>query len=434
MKRYFIYIAGFLLLILSYSPIYSQLSSEQGMTLDKIVAIVGEEIIMQSDIDGRLAILKQQNPKIDINDPTLRQKVLDAAINEYLVVSKAIEDSIVVTEEEINEKWEEAKADFIQYYGSLKRVEDIYGMSLSRIQLEHRDIVRKQLLAQKLQYKIFGNVKISPKEVEDFYNLYKDSLGIIPMQMDLYHIVKYTSASAKAKEETYELAKKVRDSIVKGGLFADFAKRYSQDPGSASSGGELGWVAKGKLLPEFEKASFDLLPGQTSMPIETPFGYHLIQTLDKNKDSVLSRHILFRVGQTEDDRKYVIGFLNSIRDSVRNGKDFESLAKIYSEETTSKGFGGYLGKMGLEEVPPNIREIVSKLKEGEISEPLPYNVDPSKPAYHIIYKKKEISEHKADLKEDYKLIEQRALAYKKMKMYEDWTAELRKELYWEIKN
>ncbi|ROL61923.1 parvulin peptidyl-prolyl isomerase, partial [Bacteroidetes/Chlorobi group bacterium ChocPot_Mid] len=231
-----------------------------------------------------------------------------------------------------------------------------------------------------------------------------------------------------------ELAKKVRDSIVRGGLFSDFAKRYSQDPGSANSGGELGWVSKGKLLPEFEKAAFELLPGQTSMPVETPFGYHLIQTLDKNKDSVLSRHILFRVGQSEDDRKYVIGFLNSIRDSVAGGKDFESLAKIYSEETTSKGFGGYLGKMGLEEVPPNIREIVSKLKEGEISEPIPYNVDPSKPAYHIIYKKKEISEHKADLKEDYKLIEQRALAYKKMKMYEDWTAGLRKELYWEIKN
>lgn len=434
MKKIFRQIAVSVFFISCYYSVYSQVSTEGGITLDRIVAIVGEEIIMQSDIDGRLAIMKQQNPKVDINDPAIRQKVLDAAINEYLVVSKAIEDSIVVSEEEINEKWEEAKADFIQYYGSLKRVEDIYGMSLSRIQLEHRDVVRKQLLAQKLQYKIFGNVKISPKEVEDFFKEYKDSLGMIPLQMDLYHIVKYTSASEKAKEETYELAKKVRDSIVKGGIFSDFAKRYSQDPGSAASGGELGWVSKGRLLPEFEKAAFDLLPGQTSMPIETPFGFHLIQTLDKNKDSVLTRHILFRVGQSEDDKKFVIEFLNSLKDSVAKGRDFESLAKTFSEETTSKGFGGNLGRMSLEEVPVNLREIVSKLKEGEISEPIPYNIDPSKPAYHIVYKKKEIPEHKPDIKEDYKLIEQRANVYKKMKMYEEWIAQLRKELYWEIKN
>jgi len=433
-KRYSKEILTVLFLLIVQSELsFSQTTQEEGQVLDRIVAIVGEEIIMQSDIEGKLAILKQQNQKLNMNDPSIRQKVLDAAINEYLVVTKAIEDSIVVAEDEINSEWERVKTELVQYYGSFKRIEDVYGMSMSRIQFEYRDIVRKQLLAQKLQQKKFMNIKISPKEIEDFYNEQKDSLPKVPLQVDLYHIVRYTTPSLKAKEEVYELAKRVRDSIISGGSFSDYAKRYSQDPGSANSNGELGWFGKGKLLIEFEKAAFDLLPGQTSMPIETPFGYHIIQTLNKNKDSVNTRHILFRFGQTEDDKNNIIAFLSSIKDSLKSGNDFETLAKKYSEEISTKGFGGALGIMPVDQLPMSFQEQVVKLKSGELTEVLPYNIDPAKPAYHIIYKKMEVLEHEPNLKEDFKILEQKALVYKKMKIYEDWIQQLRKELYWEIK-
>ncbi|MFH1049665.1 MAG: peptidylprolyl isomerase [bacterium] len=414
--------------------IKAQSGLEEGQTLDRIVAIVGEEIIMQSDIEGKLAILKQQNPDMNTDSPAIRKQVLDAAINEYLVVSKAIEDSVIVTEDEINSEWERFKADLVQYFGSYKRIEDVYGMSLSRIQYEYRDVARKQLLSQKLQQTKFGNIKVSPKEVEDFYKEYKDSLPNVPMQVELFHIVKYTTASQTAKEEVYELAKRVRDSIVNGGLFSDFAQKYSNDPGSASSGGELGWFGKGKLLMEFEKAAFELVPGQTSMPVETPFGFHIIQTLSKNKDSVLTRHILFRIGQSEDDKKSVIECLKSFKDSLTKGMDFESLAKKYSEETSTKGFGGALGTMPVDQIPLSFKEQVLATKVADISEPMPYNIDPSKPAYHIIYKKREIPGHPPNLKDDFKILEQKALVYKKMKIYEDWIKQLRSELYWEIKD
>lgn len=409
-------------------------SRTEGLVIDKIVAIVGNEIIMKSDIDGKLQILKYQDKSIDINDPKIRKQILESLINENLIITKAIEDSIVVSDDEINTEWEKFKENLVNYYGSIDRVEDIYGMSLTRIQFEYRDIIKKQLLAQKMQQKKFMNIKITQKEVEDFYNKYKDSLPNIPEQVELYHIVKYVQASRDAKEKVYELAKKVRDSILQGGLFSDFAKRYSQDPGSAIYGGELGWVAKGKLFKEFEKAAFELVPGKTSLPVETPFGYHLIQTLDKNNDSVLVRHILFRFGNSPDDIQKAINFLKSIKDSIKNGLDFETLAKKYSDDYETKGFGGKLGVFTYEQIPLNLQSVIENLNENEISEPQPYNIDPTKPAYHIIFKKKIIPSHKPNLKDDYKILEQKALSFKQLEIYNNWIEELRKELYWEIKD
>jgi len=414
-------------------PIYL-FAQSNGLVLDKIVAVVGNEIIMKSDIDGKLLMLKQQDKSIDINDPTIRKQILDNLINENLIITKAIEDSIVVTEDEINTEWERFKENLIDYYGSINRVEDIYGMSLSRIQFEYRDIIRKQLLAQKMQQKKFLDIKITPKEVEEFFNKYKDSLPDIPRQVELYQIVKYVKASKDAKEKVYELAKKVRDSIMQGGLFSDFAKRYSQDPGTANEGGELGWVAKGMLFKEFEKAAFELVPGKTSLPIETPFGYHLIQTLDKNNDSVLVRHILFRFGNTPEDINEAIDFLKALKDSVQNGANFEILAKKYSDDKDTKGFGGKLGVFAEEQIPTYLQAIIGNLGEGDVSDPQPYNVDPTKPAYYIIYKKKVIPTHKPNLKDDYNILEQKALSFKQLEIYNEWIKELRKEIYWEIKD
>jgi peptidyl-prolyl cis-trans isomerase SurA len=422
-----------LFIITTFFNIAAQENIKEGMVMDKIVAIVGDEIIMKSDIDGKIAILKQENPNIDPNNPDIREKVLKNTIDEYLVIAKAIEDSIVVTDEEINSEWDKLKNELIQYYGSVNRIEDIYGMSFTRLQYDYRDIIRKQLLGQKIQQEKFANVKTKPMEVEEFYNMYKDSLPMIPEQFELNHIVKYINASKNAKEEVYELAKKVRDSIINGGLFSDFAKRYSEDPGTAMDGGELGWFEKGKLFPEFEKVAFELIPGKTSMPVETPFGFHIIQTLDKNKDSVLTRHILFRIGQTESDKEITKQFLLDLKDSIENGCNFEEFARKYSDETETKGFGGSLGTFTKDQLPINFKNEALELNVGEVSDPLPYNVSPSKPAFHIIYKKNQIPEHFPDLEKDYKILEQKALSFKRTQIYEEWITQLRNELYWEIK-
>lgn len=406
---------------------------KEGQSLDKIIAVVGNEVILKSDLDAQVQILAQQNPDMDINDKKTRDEILDAIINEKLVVTKAFEDSIVVSEEEVKQRWDFQLEKMKSYYGSLKRIEDAYRMSITRMQYEYSDIIKKRLLAEKIQQQKFSSISVSSREVKKFYEDNRDSLTNLPEMVEIYHIVKNVEAGKKAKEDTYNLAVSVRDSILKGADFAELAARYSGDPGTASEGGDLGWVGKGRLFREYEKAAFELLPGSYSKPVETPYGYHIIQTIEKTRDSVLTRHILFKLGDSNEDNKVAVSALKALIDSVKNGADFELLAKAYSDEKETKGFGGKLGKMPVENIPPNIKSIVDALADGDVSEPYPYNVNPTQKAFHIVRKKRTIPSHFPSLEEDFKELEQLAIKHKQMKLYQEWIEELRKELYWEIK-
>ena len=406
---------------------------KEGETLDKIVAIVGEEIIMLSDVRSNIMQYAYQNPDINPNDPALEKEVINSLINEKLVITRAKEDSIEVSEDEIEAEWQFMLQHYIQAYGSRERLENVYGMSIERMKYDFRDILKNRLLFEKIKQKKIHEISVSPRDVKDFYTEYKDSIPKIPEQYLIYHIVRYVQTQADAKEITVKLVRKIRDSILAGGDFSDFAKRYSDDPGSAKDGGDLGWVARGKLIKEFEDMAFSLQPGQISLPVESPFGYHLIQTLEKSEDKIKVRHILFKIGQSEEDKQKTIDFLNGIRDSVARGQDFEALAKKYSEEKETQGFGGFIGKIEKARIPESILSIIDGLNDGGVSEPKPYNSDPLKPAFHILYKKKTLPEHQANLDDDYKEVEMLALTFKQNKVFSSWLEELRNSIYWEIK-
>ena len=334
------------------SNVYISIAQDgSSQVLDKVIAVVGREIVLQSDIEGRLAMIAQQNPKINPKDLEIRKKVLESLINERLMVTQAIEDSIVVQDEEINQSLDYMMQNLAQTYGSEKRIEDVYGMSVSRIKKNYREEVRKQLLVEKLQQQKLSSVKCTHREVQDFFNQYKDSIPTVPPQMELAHIVKTIQPSSDAKEEVKNLAKKVRDSIATGGIFADFAKRYSADPGSAASGGELGWIDKGKLVGEYEKAAYNLQSGEISQPVESPFGFHIIQTLDKRKDAIQTKHILFKLGGSGEDKKRTEKILSDIKMRVEKGESFDELAKIFSDEKETQGFGGSMGSVELSRLP-----------------------------------------------------------------------------------
>ncbi|MGA1248971.1 MAG: peptidylprolyl isomerase [Candidatus Kapaibacteriota bacterium] len=412
--------------ILFFLPfMYESAFAQQSQVLDKIVATVGREIVLQSDIEGRIAMFMQQNPKINPSDPTLRKQVLDALISERLMVTKAVEDSIVVQEEEINQSLDFMMQNMMQTYGSEKRVEDLYGMSISRIRKNYREEVRKQLLVERLQQQRFMGVKCSNREVEDFYQQYRDSIRPIPASVELAHIVKHIKPSADAKDEVRKLALRIRDSLVKGVDFAELAKRHSGDPGSAASGGDLGWVDKGKLVSEYERAAYDLQPGETSQPTETPFGFHIIQTIEKRKDAVHTKHILLKLGGSTDDKKRVEQILSDLKERVSKGESFEELAKQYSDEKETQGFGGSMGTIELTRLPADLKSIVEALPEGGVTQPLPYMSDPTKPAMHIILKKKNFAEHAPSLASDYKKIEQMAVQQKQGRLMENFLKELR---------
>lgn len=419
-----------MLLSVSSLSLYSQPS--EGEEIDKIIAVVGNDIILQSELNAQLLMFSQQDPTLNPESPEAQKRVLDMLINEKLVTMKAIEDSVEVTDEEVKAQWQQQLSQYVKYYGSIKRIEDIYGMSIDRMEYEFRDEIRKHLLGQKIKMQKFSEVQVTQREIEEFYAMFKDSLPEIPAQVELYHIVKYIRPSESVKEDVYRLALKVRDSLLQGGDFADFAKRYSGDPGTQTEGGDLGWIKKGKLFPEFEKVAINLTEGQISSPTETPFGFHLIQTLGVNKDSIHARHILFKFTQSSKDKQNAINYLDSIKQGIEKGASFEEMAKIYSEETDTKGVGGLIGKFPLDKIPPALSKVIDKMEIGAISEPMSYGSEP-KPAYHILWKKAIIPAHTATIKQDYKQLELMAKNYKQSQLYQEWVDELRKSMYWEIK-
>lgn len=409
---------------------------KSGEPMDKIVAIVGNEIILQSEVVGHLMMSAMQERRTSArpDDPVLLKRSLDVLINEKLIVTKAIEDSLTASEDEITERMDYQIQAMMQQMGSERRIEEVYGMSMAKIRRDFRDEIRKQLLTERLSQQKFAALKVSSKEVQDFFKQYKDSIPPVPPQFEIYHIVKNVEPSPEAKDKTLALAKKIRDSLVAGGDFATFARRYSNDPGSAASGGDLGFVERGKFIAEFEKTAYALQIGEISQPVETPFGFHVIQLLDKRETAVKTRHILLKLGQTDDDATRTKKFLDSLRMRVAKGESFEDLAKQYSDDTDTKAFGGLLGRMETTKLPADLREKIEKLKDGEITEALTYSAPGStKSGFNIVFRKKYIPEHKITFDDDYKRLEQMTTMQKRAKVYDDWMKELRKSIYWEVK-
>lgn len=434
--KHLIYILIFL--VLSEYLISQQLPSNQGrqfregQSLEKIIAIVGDEIILQSELDGQLIYMSQIDKSLNPNDPTLREKILNGLIDQLLMVSKAIKDSVIIRDDEINQRLEIHIQSEIRRFGSEARLEQAYGMSIPRIKNEIREKIKQNLLVQTLISQKFMDVKITQKEVLSFYDNHKDSIPKLPPSIQLYHLVKKVSASDETKESIYNLAQSVRDSILKGGSFSDFASRYSADEATAKDGGELGWFERGKLFPEFEQAALKLTIGELSQPVESPYGYHLIQTLEKKANELKTRHILFKFAESNTENEKTIAFLQDIRQKIAAGQSFDSLAKMYSDDKDSRSFGGFLGNVSVNDIPANIKGILDTLRDGGTSEPMIYKNEPGNRSYNIIYKKKSLPERSATIPEDIKEVEAIALDFKKKEMYENWLKELRNELYWEI--
>lgn len=416
-----------LFIIFLFSNLYSQ------EVLDKIAAVVDDEIIMKSEVDFQANMIAAQR-KINPSDPQLRQQILNSMIEEKLVYAQALVDSITATDEEVNRQVDAQIDYFIQQYGSKERVEQIYGMSIERIKRVSRENIKKDLLVRKLQEKKFGLVEASRKEVEEFYENYKDSLGVIPERVKLYHIFKNPKASDLLKEKYRKLAESILDSIKQGADFAELAKKYSDDPGSASQGGDLGFVRRGVFYPEFEAAAFALNEGEISNVVESPVGFHIIQLLEKRGETIHTRHILIKIKPDDNTDLNIIEFLTSIRDSIINGKGtFSVFAKKYSDDKETAQFGGLLGDLYVNQLDKNLIDIISQLKEGEISFPKRINYSNDEYGYHIVYLEKRIPQHQPDINLDYDELKNLADEYKKQKLYNEWIQELKSKIYWEVR-
>ena len=417
-----------LFLIISCSVI---LSAQE--VLDKIVAVVDDEIILKSELDFQVNLLAAQR-NVNPASPSFKQNVLNSMIEEKLVFAQANLDSIVVTDEEVTQRINYQIDVFVQQYGSREKVEQIYGMSIEKIKRELRDEVRKNLMIQRLRDQKFSSIEASRREVEEFFNTYKDSIGIIPEKVKISHIYRNPKASEKAKQAAYNFAKALLDSLNEGADFSELAKKYSEDPGSASQGGDLGFVKRGVFYPEFESVAFSLEVGQTSGVVESPVGFHIIQLIEKRGESIHTRHILIKIKADDQADLKTIDFLSEIRDSIVKGYGtFDDYAKKYSEDKETAVFGGELGTFYLSQLDKTLLDVVSKLKEGEISFPRRIEYGPDNYGYHIVYLEERVPQHSADLEKDYTEIKKLADEYKKQDKYKEWIKELKGKIYWEVR-
>jgi peptidyl-prolyl cis-trans isomerase SurA len=402
----------------------------QAQVLDRIVAVVENDPILESELNAQIQFFVLSN-RMDPKAPGVRDQVLQSMINEKLIVAKAIEDSVTVTDEEVQQQLETAIQQRVQQVGSEARLEEMYGMPLSRIKREYRDEMRKNLLAQKLQQQRFGTTQIGRYEVEDFFRAYRDSLPRVPDEVELAHIYIKPRFSNSERETARGKMQLILDSIRAGSDFAAMAKRYSEDPGSAPQGGNLGLVRRGQFVKEFESAVFGLGEGQTSGIVETELGLHLIQLIERRGDAVRARHILMRIQRTEAGDSTTIALLDSLRSAALAGSDFGVLAKKFSEDKETNLVGGMLGSQDIDQLDKNWYSTVSSLKPGDISKPEKLLVGGSY-GYHIVQLRKRTPAHAMSIEQDYHKIESIALNYKRTKEYQAWLDEIRGKIYWKV--
>jgi peptidyl-prolyl cis-trans isomerase SurA len=398
--------------------------------IDQIAAVVDNEVILKSELDYQIKMAAAQR-KIDPNTPGLSEQVLNQMIEEKLAYAQALLDSIQVSDEEVNQRIDYQIQYFEQQYGSKEKVEQLYGMSLEKIRRTLEDPVKKQILVQRLEEKKFGDVEASRRDVESFFQTYKDSIGVIPEKVEIAHIFVNPKVTEKIKELYRQKAEAILDSIKHGSDFADMAKKYSEDPGSNSSGGDLGWVGKGVFYPEFEASAFALKQGEISGVVESPVGFHIIQLIERRGDKIHSRHILIKIKKGDQADLDAIEMLSSIRDSIIQGKGtFAEYAKKYSEDKETNAYGGDLGTFFLNQLDQNMLDVVSKLKDGEISYPKRIDYGTENYGYHIVLLKQRVLQHEATLETDYPEIKKLTDQYKKQKLYNEWIKQLKSTIYW----
>lgn len=402
--------------------------------LDKIAAVVNNEIILLSEVDWYTQVAAvQQN--LNPDDPELKKQILNKMIEDKLLLAQAELDSIQVTDQEVEAQIESQISYLInQYGGSQERFEQAYGMSVERIKRKLREDTRKNLMAQRLKQQKFGKIEVTKREVEEFFTEYRDSLGQIPEKFEISHIFINPKAGEKVKQAAKKFAQTLLDSIKNGADFAEIARAHSDDPGSKAAGGDLGFVKRGVFFPEFEAAAFKLNEGELSDVIESPVGFHIIQLIERRGESIHARHILISVKVDDDADLRAIELLTEIRDSIlNNANTFEYFAKKYSDDESSAKFGGKLGTFEKGQLDKSMQDQVFKLQEGEISFPKRLEVGRGSYGFHLIRLDKRIEAHMPSLETDYEEIKRIAEFKKSEDLFNEWLNDVKEKIYWEIK-
>lgn len=425
-------IALFTLLLPSLLP-----AQNDKAVIDRVVATIGGEIILLSEVQEQYNYAKQQDPKIGAEFQCVS---LQNLVVQKLLVNQAKLDSVVVKDEEVETQLN-ARIDRLMLYFNQdpKAIEDFYGQTIDQIKSQTRNDMRSQILAERMQGKITEKATITPSEVKAFFkNIPKDSLPYFNAEVEIREIVYKPEVDPAEKASALARAEDLRKRVEAGEDFAALAKKFSDDPGSGPQGGDLGFVKRGTFVPAFEAMAYKLDPNQISPVTETEFGFHIIQLIERRGNLIHCRHILIKPEISEKDLELAQVKMDSVRQEILDNKlSFSFAVKKYGDKNQqSYNNDGRVANprsgntfFEVTDLETNVFFAIDGKKEGDIAEPFQFKGPDGTVYLRLVQLVSRSKPHQADLKQDYGKIQTAALEQKKAEYTEKWVLEKLRSTY-----
>ncbi len=412
-------------------------SAGQKTLIDDVVAIVGDDAILRSDIEMQYeqALIDGANYGGD-----MKCHIFEQLLIQKLMVNQANLDSVTVSDSEVASQVDQRLNYFIQQVGGQDKLEEYFNKPYIQIKRDQMEMVRTQMLTQRMQSKITENVKITPSEIRSYYSqMSQDSIPYIGAQYEIEQIVVYPTVQQKEIDRIKDKLRDFQRQVSEGRDFATLAVLYSEDPGSASRGGDLGWYSKSGFVPEFSAAAFNLQEkGKVSKIVETEFGYHIIQLIDRKGDRINVRHILMKPKIDSESRKKAVEWLDTVSSFLKNERlTFEEAATRFSMDKDSRNNGGVVlnpndgsVRMQLSDIPAEIAKAIQGLEVGQFSKPFQM-VDEKrgKETWRIVKLKARHEPHRANMQDDYSLLQNLMEERKKKDVLDQWIKDHQRDIY-----
>ncbi len=414
------------------TPLHSQKN-----VVDEVIAVVGDNAILLSDVEYQYqqAVMQGMSAKGD-----LKCKLFEQQLIQKLMLNQAVLDSVEISENNVINEVDRRMNEFIDRAGGREKLEEWFNKSVLQIKREQMTVVRDQMLTESMQRTITEKMEPTPSQVRAFYRKTpQDSLPMVPVQYEIQKIAVYPQIDQKEIDRVKARLRDFQKQVADGRDFATLAVLYSEDPGSATSGGDLGWSTRGSLVPEFANVAFNMQEvNKVSKIVQTEYGYHIIQLLDRKGERIHVRHILMKPKVSPDANKEAIHRLDSVAKLITDEElTFEEAALYYSMDKDTRNNGGLMVNMRTQSSnfelaaidKPQLAKELQKLKEGEISKPLSIKDDKGHDVFVIIKQKRRIDTHRANLKDDYQLIQNIMNEKKRQDAIENWIKEKQLDTY-----
>ena len=401
--------------------------AQQETRIDGVAAVVGKNIIKHSDIDRAYAQVRIKQGIA--NEFENRCSILEGLLLTQLLVHKGEVDSVEVTDEEVDQYVQYYLKNDMRQYGTRENLREATGFTYDELKEQYQRMIRNMLLSRRVEYKLTEDVSVTPREVGEFFaTLPSDSLPMIPERYEFSEIEMVPQVSEAERDRVRMQLAELRERVIKGEKFAMLATLYSQDPGSAKKGGELGFFSRGDMVSEFESAAFALKPGEVSPVIETQYGFHILQLIERRGNTINVRHILITPKVSADDLLKVRMKLDSIATEIRGGRlAFDEAARTYSTAPNAKRGGMAVNpadgtprfdKAAIDEHYYAVG--IAGMAEGQVSNATSMKTDDNRDAYRIVKLNKKHQAHRANMSDDYDQIYNAALAAAKQRKLEQW--------------